>query len=238
MMHTSTPEAGTTAVLRPTRTARRAGPARIDLGRLAVVPLAAVLLGLNAMGAVNADVGSLTNVVGVMRAMAQLLTAAFYLLVITLYFRRLAPTATTASWSARIASVFGSWLPMALPLLAKRTQGVGALTVSSLLILAGLGWSLWSLRTLGRSFSVLPQARRVVSSGPYRWVRHPLYIGELVAALGLVVASPGILSATAWLILATIQAYRTVHEERILVLALGDYALYQSRTARLIPRVF
>ncbi len=50
---------------------------------------------------------------------------------------------------------------------------------SGLFALGGIG-AVGSLRTLGRSFSVLPARRKLVHAGPYRWVRHPAYSCELL----------------------------------------------------------
>ena len=54
---------------------------------------------------------------------------------------------------------------------------------------AGLAFSLASVAVLGRCFGILPDVRGLVVRGPYRLVRHPLYLGELTAALGIVVGS-------------------------------------------------
>jgi protein-S-isoprenylcysteine O-methyltransferase Ste14 len=58
------------------------------------------------------------------------------------------------------------------------------------LTILGLGLALWALWQLGRSFGIAPADRGLVSGGPYRWVRHPMYLGELLALTGAVVASP------------------------------------------------
>jgi protein-S-isoprenylcysteine O-methyltransferase Ste14 len=52
---------------------------------------------------------------------------------------------------------------------------------SSVLALVGAVASIAVCAWLGRSFSVFPQARALVTGGPYRWARHPLYVAELVA---------------------------------------------------------
>ena len=78
--------------------------------------------------------------------------------------------------------------PFAFPLLHGAPPGTGRQFVSDLLLVAGMAWSVWSLRFLGRNVSVLAQARDVVDRGPYRWVRHPLYTGEIVSSLGVAIA--------------------------------------------------
>ena len=51
--------------------------------------------------------------------------------------------------------------------------------------LPGLLLALWSLIVLGFSFSIAPEDRGIVARGPYRFVRHPMYLGEVLSLLGL-----------------------------------------------------
>ncbi|HEY5985170.1 MAG TPA: methyltransferase, partial [Streptosporangiaceae bacterium] len=95
-----------------------------------------------------------------------------------------------------------------------------------------------SLRFLGRNLSVIAQARAVVERGPYRWVRHPLYTGELVSTLGLVLTAGSVKAIAAWLAMAGLQAYRALREEQVLLRALPGYRAYRRRTAALLPGVF
>jgi protein-S-isoprenylcysteine O-methyltransferase Ste14 len=99
-------------------------------------------------------------------------------------------------------------------------------------------WAVWSLRFLGRNVSVLAQARAVVDSGPYRWVRHPLYTGEIVSALGLAVAANSPAAVAVWLGICGLQVYRATREEQVLVQALPGYADYRHRTAALLPGLY
>jgi protein-S-isoprenylcysteine O-methyltransferase Ste14 len=107
-----------------------------------------------------------------------------------------------------------------------------------LLVVAGTGWAVWSVRFLGRSISVIAQAREVVDRGPYRLVRHPLYVGELVSALGVTVVAGTVWALCAWVALCVLQAYRALREEQVLLRALPGYRSYRARTAALLPGVF
>jgi protein-S-isoprenylcysteine O-methyltransferase Ste14 len=107
--------------------------------------------------------------------------------------------------------------------------------LADVLICAGLLWSNWALRSLGRNISVIAQARGLATSGPYRLVRHPLYLGELVAMLGLVVRFPSAASVAAWVLTLVLQLYRTRHEEAVLVSVHPQYADYRARTSRIVP---
>jgi protein-S-isoprenylcysteine O-methyltransferase Ste14 len=91
---------------------------------------------------------------------------------------------------------------------------------------------------LGRSFSTMPEARALVTSGPYRYVRHPLYVAEELAIIGvsLQYRSPAalfLLLAQFWL-----QVQRMQCEEKVLADAFPRYGEYCRGTARLIPGIY
>jgi protein-S-isoprenylcysteine O-methyltransferase Ste14 len=96
----------------------------------------------------------------------------------------------------------------------------------------------WSLRSLGRNVSVIPQARKLAEGGPYRWVRHPLYTGEIFSSLGLVLTFWSLAALAVWLVFCYLQVYRAVREEELLVAVLPGYRRYQARTAALMPGLF
>ena len=52
---------------------------------------------------------------------------------------------------------------------------------------AATSLTLWGIWTLRRSFSVTVEVRALVTNGPYRWLRHPIYLGEIITAVGVLV---------------------------------------------------
>lgn len=107
---------------------------------------------------------------------------------------------------------------------------------------AGFALRLWAIRSLGRFFtSSLEVARdqRVVDTGPYRFVRHPAFLGVLLSGLGLALALQSLAAlATCLLVLLPAYLYRIRHEEARLAASLGEpYREYQARTSMLIPFV-
>ncbi|HKF75141.1 MAG TPA: isoprenylcysteine carboxylmethyltransferase family protein [Candidatus Dormibacteraeota bacterium] len=112
-----------------------------------------------------------------------------------------------------------------------------------ILFVLGYAFTGYSIRLLGRYYStyveVLPD-HLVIERGPYRLIRHPNYLGQLVGAIGLGLA---LQSWVALLVLAAAAAsyfaYRIRNEEAFLMAEMGtDYASYMTRTKRFIPFVF
>jgi protein-S-isoprenylcysteine O-methyltransferase Ste14 len=98
-------------------------------------------------------------------------------------------------------------------------------------------WLLASVLTLGRCFGVLPEARGLVTRGPYGLVRHPVYLGELGACAGLVLAAPTVWNFAVAAVFAGAQAVRMRLEEAELQAHFPGYAGYAARTPRLVPRL-
>ena len=115
--------------------------------------------------------------------------------------------------------------PLTLPMqiLAALLIGVGSL--ASLLVL-------WRL---GKSFSIMPEARTLVTTGPYAHARHPLYAVEMITIIGMALQFAQPWAAILTALVLTFLVLRTVFEERVLVEAFPDYVAYRAKTARFIP---
>ncbi len=101
--------------------------------------------------------------------------------------------------------------------------------------IVALIWMIASVAALGKSFGVAPADRGLVASGPYRVVRHPLYLGELVFYAGVCLARPSVLHVALWAALACVQLARLKAEEN----TLGAYDQYaQAVPWRLVPGVW
>jgi protein-S-isoprenylcysteine O-methyltransferase Ste14 len=98
-------------------------------------------------------------------------------------------------------------------------------------------WLLASVISLGRCFGVLPEARGLVTRGPYKIVRHPVYLGELAACAGLMVAAPTTRNLVVAAVFAAAQAVRMRLEEKELADQFPEYRRYAAETPRLVPRV-
>lgn len=124
------------------------------------------------------------------------------------------------------------WALPAMPAVAWAGVAIGAV---------GLAIRLWSVLTLRERYTrtLLTHDQHVVErGGPYRWVRHPGYLGSLLALNGLAMASGNAIVLSASL-LATFAAYayRIRVEDEMLVAALGEgYAAYRREVGALFPR--
>jgi protein-S-isoprenylcysteine O-methyltransferase Ste14 len=96
-------------------------------------------------------------------------------------------------------------------------------------------WLLVAVCVLGRCFGVLPEARGLVTRGPYGIVRHPVYLGEIGACLGLVVAAPLVWNGVILGMFLAAQFVRMGLEERALMAAFPEYESYARRVPRLLP---
>jgi protein-S-isoprenylcysteine O-methyltransferase Ste14 len=107
----------------------------------------------------------------------------------------------------------------------------------------GSSLRLWSVLTLGRFFRttvVVQEGHRVVSAGPYRYVRHPSYSALMLNVLGLGLGLGSWLSLTVMLVLSGAGLVpRILVEEKVLTDSLGaEYGSYRRRTKRLIPFIY
>jgi protein-S-isoprenylcysteine O-methyltransferase Ste14 len=210
---------------------------RIDLGRVAVVVLFALSM-LSAAGKAWVTVtSSLPAGEAALELASCLLTAAFCALVVAAYLRRGNARATDGSPGVWLAAPLATCLPLAIPLLPSDPPGTGRSLLAFLLILSGSAWSVWAVRHLSTCLSVVPQARRLVDTGPYRLVRHPLYLGELVAVTGFAVRGGHWLHAALLLALLALQVYRAGREEALLAREVVGYSGYAARTWRIVPGV-
>ena len=169
------------------------------------------------------------------------LTLAFFLLVLGAYVTRMRAVSYAVGFRERV-------LPMLVFLAGP--AGIVALTrfdgphrfeapgTGVALSVAGLALSLWSLWHLRTSFSILAEARRVVRSGPYRFIRHPLYLGEAVTMLGLCLGFGTITALLFWGAVNLFQMFRARIEENKLAREFQEYREYRDQTRFILPGIY
>ena len=214
---------GSTGVALPRR-----GERTRDLGELASKTIIVTLFSMMAVR-LAADFRATGHVTGL------LLLASEALVVVLTMFRRSAG-AVDRSMQARVLtafSMFGPPLvkPAACSAMAPETFTAMVSAVGLLIVVAGKV-------TLGRSFGLTPANRGIVSTGVYRIVRHPIYLGYLITHIGFVVAN-----TVRWNLLLLAAAdialmMRAVREERTLALDESYRDYMQQVRWRILPGIF
>ena len=152
-----------------------------------------------------------------------------------LHLVRRQPIRKLPGWRPRIDALLGlttAYFALLLPRPAATPLWDG---LSILFMLGGNLFCIFAALDLGRSLSIMPEARRLVTQGVYSAIRHPLYLGETIAFFGVFLQ---IRSWTAFAIMALqlfFQVRRMIWEETVLATAFAEYGEYRQKTWRLIP---
>ncbi|MBP1887578.1 methyltransferase family protein [Sinorhizobium mexicanum] len=160
----------------------------------------------------------------------------FLCLVIGLTVIRLPPRQSAEGIEPRLSALAGTFGLTVLVVLPRGTIGPGALIASTVLILIGTALSIYCLFWLGRSFSAMATARKLVTTGPYAIVRHPLYAAEAIGAVGFLIANWSLAALLVGVVHFAFQFRRMFNEERVLQRTFPEYASYASSVPMFIPR--
>ena len=175
---------------------------------------------------------------GTLAVTAHVATMLFLALIAAMTLARRRPVRKAEGWLPRGAALAGVLLLYALLLLPRAAPEPLWDGASLALVLAGSGLCSIALLQLGRSLSVMPEARRLVTAGLYARIRHPLYLAEAIAALGALLQYRSGAALALVAVQFGVQLWRMQEEEKVLLAAFPDYAPYRARTARLIPGVY
>jgi protein-S-isoprenylcysteine O-methyltransferase Ste14 len=189
------------------------------------------------MGYIGAAGGTPPLIYAVNIAMRLSLTGFFAVLLASVMLRG-RPLDRAQGIEPRLSALLGTLLITAIAFLPRRDLSPAFGALSTGLILCGNAFAITVLFRLGRSFSVMAEARGLVTGGIYRHIRHPLYLAEEIAAVGCAMQ---FFSLWAVLLLAVqfgFQLRRMANEERVLERQFPEYARYRRTTARLIPGIY
>ena len=140
-------------------------------------------------------------------------------------------------WVSRLVAYANSFLVMVFILVAGRVQPEWLRptpqpelrTAGAILWLAGAVLCLWPLWYLRRSFSLEPEARDLVTSGPYRLARHPIYTVYLLINAGILLRHLTVPFAIVLAVWVALLLVRVRYEEGVLASAFPDYPEYRRR---------
>jgi protein-S-isoprenylcysteine O-methyltransferase Ste14 len=163
--------------------------------------------------------------------------ASFYVLLGLLVMTRPPAKAHADGLLPRIAAFVGTYLPWTIGFFGETGKALPNLA-STVCLLTGMAMMLVTIRHLGKSFSLVPQARSVVQTGPYRWIKHPLYLAEEIAIFGVVLKVLSPLTLTLFVLHIGVQVCRIYYEEDLLRRNCPEYASYEASRWRLIPYVW
>jgi protein-S-isoprenylcysteine O-methyltransferase Ste14 len=166
----------------------------------------------------------------------QLLALAYFTMLVVLYSTRLPARGTDHRFAVVVIAFTGTFSAMAASFLPGGGRHDWLVIPADIVATIGLAYAVWGLAYLRRSFSIVPEARRLVTGGPYSLSRHPVYLGEIITAIGINLATAGWPSALAVLYFVICELLRMRWEEGVLARAFpNDYPAYAKRVPRYAP---
>lgn len=143
-------------------------------------------------------------------------TGVFVVLVLA-YLIRVEPVDRARGVREILVPLLGAVLPFALlfdpvhPAVAGQGWSRSAVFAA---MTAGTGLTVWGMWALRGAFSITVEARKLVTTGPYRWVRHPVYLGEMVTTAAVAAWRFSWINAALLTLFVTVQLVRSRWEER------------------------
>lgn len=138
----------------------------------------------------------------------------------------------------RLVALGGTFLMGIVAFLPQESRSAGFSLGAAVLLVSGTVIATAAVAALGRSFSIMPEARRLITAWPYSVIRHPIYFGEILSSAGLVLGNRSLGALAVYLIFVWLQIQRTKYEEAVLDSVFPDYEEYRRHTARLIPLIY
>lgn len=111
------------------------------------------------------------------------------------------------------------------------------LGIAVLTMLMGAVIMVAALARLWKSFSIMTEARELKTTGLYKYIRHPLYLGEFVSYLGVLMLRFNTTNVVIFILFIIMQTYRAKIEERKLGEVFPEYGSYKKRTGMFLPFV-
>jgi protein-S-isoprenylcysteine O-methyltransferase Ste14 len=166
-----------------------------------------------------------------------LFSALFCLLSVWLLVIRDKPVLRSQGILPRLAALSGTFLGVAMLRLDVPQLPLAVQALAFFLTAFGSAASMLVLWRLGKSFSIMPEARKLVTGGPYAYARHPLYAAEIITVVGMSLQYQQPWAALMGGGVIALQVTRSLFEEKVLTQAFPEYEAYRARTKRFIPGV-
>jgi protein-S-isoprenylcysteine O-methyltransferase Ste14 len=167
-----------------------------------------------------------------LRFFALFASAMFNLLLVYMVVVRKGPIRRARGALPRFCGLAGTYLGVAILVLRPLPLSLFWQSIAALLVFAGALGSAIVLAKLGKAFSIMPEARVLVTGGPYAFARHPLYVMEFVTLAGTTIQFKEPWAVLLALGVVVFQLLRTVFEEQVLNEAYPEYAAYRKRVKR------
>ena len=120
--------------------------------------------------------------------------------------------------------------------------GIGFTLIGLLIALAGIAFAVWARVHLGKNWSGMPTIREqhsLTRTGPYRYVRHPIYSGITLGLLGTAIGLGYVIVFSCVILIFILFVIKSHVEEKFLTDEFGEeYARYRREVKALIPYVF
>jgi protein-S-isoprenylcysteine O-methyltransferase Ste14 len=169
----------------------------------------------------------------------QCLALAYFTMLVVLYSMRLPARGTDHRLGVIFIAFTGTFTAIGASFLPGGGHRSWLVLPADIVATIGLAYTVWGLAYLRRSFSIIPEARRLVTGGPYGLSRHPVYLGEVVTAIGINLATAGWLGAIAIAYFIFAELLRIRWEESVLSRTFpGDYPDYARRVPQYAPNPF
>jgi protein-S-isoprenylcysteine O-methyltransferase Ste14 len=162
----------------------------------------------------------------------------FVCLMMTLFVFRRQPVSKAKGVLPRFVALGGTFLIFLVAVLPLPEPTLAQSVVGLTLVCLGSALSAIAISQLGGSFSIMAEARKLVTTGFYGFVRRPLYLAEEVAIIGMLVQNFSLPVLGLVIVQAGFQLWRMKNEETVLEQAFPEYGEYKASTARIIYGVY
>jgi len=129
-----------------------------------------------------------------------------------------------------------------IALMAIYSRGIFSSWLGLSVLLVGVLFGLWAMNynRLG-NFNIRPELKvgcQLVTTGPYRFVRHPMYTSVMLMTLGMALSTPTYMEWSSFVLLMLVLALKAVREERLWCADNEAYKAYMKESKRFIPFIY